>query len=354
MRNQSLTATDRRHRRRRRGTARLFVLSAAFAATATGAGSLVTTATAADRGISTSGTRTPAPEAQDIQTLAFSIQAQPLGDVIAVFEQVTGIKVVLRDEGIGMIQSPGVTGTFTVRQALQELLTGTSVAFTFTARNTVTLDLRAPAEFVTVTGARPALTSPKFTEPLRDIPQTVTVVPASVIEAQGATTLRDVLRNVTGISIQAGEGGVPAGDNLSIRGFSARTDLFIDGVRDAGGYTRDPFNIEQVEVMKGPSSAIAGRGSTGGAINMATKAPHLAATRSLTIGIGSSDYKRSTLDVNQPFSRHAAVRINGWRRCGPTRTRRDATRSRISDGASLRRWRSGSALGHASRSITRT
>ena len=76
-----------------------------------------------------------------------------------------------------------------------------------------------------------------------------------MIEEQGATTLRDVLRNVTGISIQAGEGGVPAGDNLTIRGFSARTDIFVDGVRDFGGYSRDPYNVEQVEVTKGPASS---------------------------------------------------------------------------------------------------
>jgi catecholate siderophore receptor len=138
------------------------------------------------------------------------------------------------------------------------------------------------------------------------------VVPASVIEAQGATTLRDVLRNVTGISIQAGEGGVPAGDNLSIRGFSARTDFFIDGVRDVGGYTRDPFNVEQVEVVKGPSSSIAGRGSTGGVINLATKTPNLGASRAASIGIGSSNHKRGTVDINQPLVGldGAAFRLN--------------------------------------------
>ena len=74
------------------------------------------------------------------------------------------------------------------------------------------------------------------------------------MEQQGATTLREVLRNVPGITFQAGEGGVPAGDQLTIRGFSARTDIFVDGVRDFGGYTRDSFNLEQVEVAKGPSS----------------------------------------------------------------------------------------------------
>ncbi len=160
-----------------------------------------------------------------------------------------------------------------------------------------------------------AMQSPKYTEPLRDVPQTVTVVPRAVIEQQNATTLRDVLRNVPGISYQAGEGGVPAGDNLSIRGFSARTDLFVDNVRDFGGYSRDAFNLEQVEVSKGPASSYAGRGSTGGSVNLASKTPHLAPVYSGSAGLGSADYKRLTLDVNQPITNSpipgTAVRLNG-------------------------------------------
>jgi catecholate siderophore receptor len=160
-----------------------------------------------------------------------------------------------------------------------------------------------------------AVQSPKYTEPLRDVPQTVTVVPRAVIEQQNATTLRDVLRNVPGISYQAGEGGVPAGDNLSIRGFSARTDLFVDNVRDFGGYSRDAFNLEQVEVSKGPASSYAGRGSTGGSINLVSKTPHLDSLYSASFGIGTEDYKRFTLDVNQPITNSpipgTAVRLNG-------------------------------------------
>ena len=309
--NRSMKTTDKRRKPRRRGTARLFVLGAAFAASAAAPGRLATPALAAEMRWSAVDAKDAA-QVQDAQPVRFAIQPAPLADVLAAFEQLTQVKVILTDNAIAGIQSPGVVGTFTVRQALQELLAGTSVAFTFTARNAVTLDLRAPGEFISVTGEGPAMTSRKFTEPLRDIPQTITVVPASVIEAQGATTLRDVLRNVTGISIQAGEGGVPAGDNLSIRGFSARTDFFIDGVRDVGGYSRDPFNVEQVEVVKGPSSSIAGRGSTGGVINMATKSPHLGATRHVSLGVGSSDYKRGTLDVNQPIAGidGAAFRLN--------------------------------------------
>jgi catecholate siderophore receptor len=156
--------------------------------------------------------------------------------------------------------------------------------------------------------------SPKLTEPVLNVPQTITVVPQTVIEAQGATTLRDVLRNVPGISIQAGEGGVPSGDNLSIRGFSARTDLFVDGVRDFGGYTRDSFNTEQVEVIKGPASTYSGRGSTGGSINLSTKVPHARNAYEGTLGIGTDSYQRATIDLNQslPGSPIAgtAVRLN--------------------------------------------
>src|SRR5688572_15249959 len=301
MQNRSPKAADRRRKNRRRGTARLFVLGAAFAASAT-AGTLHTPIYAAEKRLAAGA---DAPAAQEAQ-LRFAINPAPLSDVLAEFERVTQVTVALTDAGIGTIQSPGVVGSFTIRQALQQILSGTSVSFTFTAVNAVRLELRAPGEFVSVTGNGPTVTSPRFTQPLRDTPQTITVVPASVIEAQGATTLRDVLRNVTGISIQAGEGGVPAGDNLSIRGFSARTDFFIDGVRDVGGYTRDPFNVEQVEVVKGPSSSIAGRGSTGGVINMATKTPNLGAARHVSLGVGSSDYKRGTLDVNQPIADGAA------------------------------------------------
>ncbi|MGE0268911.1 MAG: TonB-dependent receptor [Candidatus Omnitrophota bacterium] len=158
------------------------------------------------------------------------------------------------------------------------------------------------------------LSSPKYTEPLQDIPQTITVVPQEVIADQGATTLRDVLRNVPGISIQAGEGGTPAGDQLSIRGYSARTDMFIDGVRDIAGYSRDPFNFEQVEVTKGPASSYTGRGSTGGSINMVSKTPQLDTVYRATAGLGTDEYKRLTVDVNQAVEQSpvegTAIRFN--------------------------------------------
>lgn len=161
------------------------------------------------------------------------------------------------------------------------------------------------------------VSSLKYSEPLLDVPQTITVVPQAVIEDQNATTLRDVLRNVPGVSFQAGEGGVPAGDQLSIRGFSARTDIFIDGVRDVGGYSRDPFNIEQVEVSKGPASAYSGRGSTGGSVNLVTKTPKDHDFYEVQGSYGTSEYYRSTIDINQTIPENefdlggVAFRMNG-------------------------------------------
>lgn len=146
------------------------------------------------------------------------------------------------------------------------------------------------------------LSSPKYTVPLLDVPQTITVVPKKVIDDQGATSLRDVLRNVSGITVNAGEGGATPGDNFNVRGFSARSDLFVDGVRDLAGYSRETFNLEQVEVTKGPASAYAGRGSTGGAINLVTKRPLDEARRDLEIGVGAADFRRVTADVNQPLA----------------------------------------------------
>lgn len=154
--------------------------------------------------------------------------------------------------------------------------------------------------------------SPKFTVPVRDIPQTITVIPQSVMEEQAATSLRDVLRNTPGITFRAGEGGNAPGDNLFIRGFEARGDIFVDGVRDNGLYSRDTFNIDRIEVAKGPSSSVNGRGSTGGTINLVTKTPQATAFSTAALALGTDEYARGTLDLNQPLRSDGddALRLN--------------------------------------------
>ncbi len=173
---------------------------------------------------------------------------------------------------------------------------------------------------IAVEGAKPQgdykadrASSPKLTEPLLDTPQSITVIPREVMDDRGATTLRDVLRTVPGITLSAGEGGGPQGDNLKIRGFAANTDLFIDGMRDQGQYSRDNFNLEQVEVIKGASATSSGRGSTGGAVNLVTKAPSKEAITAGSVSLGTDRTKRITADVNRSLTEYgvdAAVRLN--------------------------------------------
>jgi catecholate siderophore receptor len=250
-----------------------------------------------------------------IHTHRFDIPPGPLDTVLNAFQNVTGWRVVLMKDEIGAISSPGVSGIYTVEQALKQLLTGTNVSYRFTASETVTLEVSGPTASIDVTGPVSTISSPKYTEPLRDVPQTIMVIPQSVIEEQGATTLRDVLRNVPGLTIAAGEGGTPAGDNLTLRGFSARNDVFIDGVRDLSPQARDPFNLEQVEVVKGPASTYNGRGSTGGTINLVSKSPSINPLYGFTLNLGTDSTRRVTADLNMPLERlglgkRAAFRLN--------------------------------------------
>jgi catecholate siderophore receptor len=146
--------------------------------------------------------------------------------------------------------------------------------------------------------------------PLRDIPQTVNTVPQEVIRSQGATNLGDALRNVPGISYAAPEGGTQANNVYYLRGFPAGGDLFLDGIRDIGEYNRDLFNVEQVEVLKGPSSLMFGRGSTGGIIHQQSKTPTLWPIKEVGMTLGSEEKKRLTADLNVKTGDSQAFRLN--------------------------------------------
>lgn len=161
--------------------------------------------------------------------------------------------------------------------------------------------------------------SPKFTQPLIDTPQTIVAIPKEVYSQQGAQTLSDVLRNTPGISFAAGEGGnVASGDSFFMRGFDASGNIFVDGVRDTGAYSRDVFDIEQVEIAKGPAGADNGRGGSSGYINLATKTAQLQPFYRSEMSFGSEMTLRGTLDVNQPLAvgekddwlHGSAVRLN--------------------------------------------
>jgi catecholate siderophore receptor len=150
----------------------------------------------------------------------------------------------------------------------------------------------------------------KFTAPLLDTPKSVQVIPKAVIEDTAATSLQDVLRNTPGITFGAGEGGQPQADRPFIRGSSSANNIFVDGIRDPGGQTREIFNVESVEVIKGADSALGGRGSGGGSINMVSKKPQLGTSAYGSLGYGSDGYLRGTADGNWQFSDTAAFRLD--------------------------------------------
>jgi catecholate siderophore receptor len=244
----------------------------------------------------------------------FDIPPGTMETVLAAFQNLTGWSVQVPNDAMRSLASPGVSGNYTAEQALKQLLANTGITYRFTAAETVMLELSGLAASVEVMG-RASPSSPKYTEPLRDTPQTITIIPKAVIEEQGATTLRDVLRHVPGLTITAGEGGAPAGDNLTLRGFSARNDIFVDGVRDLSPQSRDPFNLEQVEVIKGPGSAYTGRGSAGGSINLVSKSPGTDPFFGGTLNFGTDRTKRLTTDVNLPLKKlnlgeRTAFRLN--------------------------------------------
>jgi len=164
--------------------------------------------------------------------------------------------------------------------------------------------------------------SQRFTAPLLNTPQSVTVVPKEVYTQQAAQSLNDVLKNTPGITFQAGEGGNPtSGDNqFRMRGFDASSSIFIDGVRDGGQQDRDIFNIEQVEIARGPAGADVGRTTSAGYINLTTKAPQLEKfiTGSTSYYFDETDAEgsfRQTVDYNTPLAdlpmQGAAFRFNG-------------------------------------------
>jgi catecholate siderophore receptor len=156
------------------------------------------------------------------------------------------------------------------------------------------------------------LSSSKFTEPVLDTPRSVTVLTKEALDDRNSTTLREIARTTAGVTLGTGEGGNAFGDRFFIRGFDARNDIFVDGVRDPGVSIRENYFTEQVEILRGPASSFAGRGTTGGAINIVTKQAGDVDFYRVEGTYGINDHtKRATFDVNQALSEMWDVRFNG-------------------------------------------
>ena len=156
------------------------------------------------------------------------------------------------------------------------------------------------------------LASPKFDQPLVDTTRTVQVIGSDLFNEQGATTLSEALRNSAGVgTFYAGENGATStGDTVFMRGFDSSSSIFVDGVRDMGAVSRDVFNLEQVEVIKGPAGTDFGRTAPTGAINLVSKQALEGDTRSAALTLGSAAQRRATADWNQSLGNGRAFRLN--------------------------------------------
>lgn len=157
-----------------------------------------------------------------------------------------------------------------------------------------------------------AASSPKFVRPLQDTPQTIQVISRDLFNQQGATNLTEALRNSAGVgTFYAGENGnTSTGDAIYMRGFDSSNSLYVDGVRDVGSVSRDVFNIEQIEVVKGPAGTDNGRSAPTGAINLVSKQARLHDTVAGTVAAGTDGQMRVTSDWNQMLGESSAFRIN--------------------------------------------
>ncbi|MBL0230509.1 MAG: TonB-dependent siderophore receptor [Moraxellaceae bacterium] len=153
--------------------------------------------------------------------------------------------------------------------------------------------------------------SSKLTQALVDTPKTVQVLKKEMLKEQGSASLMEALRNTSGITMQLGENGnTAAGDTFQMRGFSGQSSTFVDGVRDLGAVSRDVFNIEQVEVVKGAGGSDVGRGASAGYINLISKLPTLEQANDISLSVGTADKKRLTIDSNNVVNDSTALRLN--------------------------------------------
>jgi catecholate siderophore receptor len=248
-------------------------------------------------------------------TFSFDIPAGPLTTVIATFEAITGLTVTAPPRAtVQGLNSPGVSGTCTAAQALQQLLAGTGLSFRRSGANAYQLEVRPVSESVEVRGELPpyrvdtSVSAMKTLTALRDVPQSVTVISQAAIADQRMQSMADVVRYVPGAGMAQGEGNR---DTPIFRGNSTTADFFVDGVRDDVQYFRDLYNVERVEAIMGPNAMIFGRGGAGGVINRATRQADWGTTREVTLQGGSNDNRRLTFDVDHPVSRAVATRLTG-------------------------------------------
>ncbi len=282
--------------------------------------------------VADAATSSPANAQTAPRTVAFSIPAQDLNSAILTFADTAGIQVFYDAALVGGLRSTAVNGTLTPEQALRQLLGGTGIAFSFTGPNAVALDKAGAAATGGVTQLAPVrvgataaastlqpppekgykagriISATKTDTALIDVPQSVSVVSQDQIRDQAITNMAEAVRYTPGLGFAQGEGNR---DTPIFRGNSSTSDFFVDGIRDDVQYFRDVYNIDRVEIFRGPNAMIFGRGGVGGIINRVTKQANWDSGREVLLQGGSHEHWRGTLDFNQPINDAISFRLTG-------------------------------------------
>ena len=242
----------------------------------------------------------------------FSIPQGSLKAALSSFETTTGLSVSVID-GIDLanFRSPGLTGEMDASAALDTLLAGTGLSTRREATG-FTVRIAAPPVRVEVEGkltsyrALDGTAATKVPTPLRDIPQTINVVPIELLRDQRAQSIGDAMRNVPGVTVAQGEGNR---DQIVLRGISTNSDFFVNGIRDDQERFRDLYNVEAVEVVQGPAAVLFGRGGAGGVVNLVTQRPVRGVRPEAIAELGAYGHKRATVQFGLPVGETAAFRL---------------------------------------------
>lgn len=214
---------------------------------------------------------------------------------------------------ISMELAPGEYAILIQAKGFVDFAETVTIAAATTGEQQFVLGVAALEESITVRsqdGYRVASTSSatKTDTPLRDVPQSITVVTRQLMQDQLMSSIGDVVRYVPGVMLHQGENNR---DQVVMRGNSTSADFFVDGVRDDVQYYRDLYNLDRVEALKGPNAMIFGRGGAGGVINRVTKAAGFAPLREVDVQGGAYENRRIAVDFDQPLGERIAVRLNG-------------------------------------------
>src|SRR3954471_21199774 len=276
--------------------------------------------------------------------ITFSIPVMPVAQALGEFSRQADVRVQLASTAGTAARAHAVSCTCTASEALRQLLEGTGLTARFSGARTAVVTPADGGEYalksITATAERSAgysavrsTTAMKTPTPLRDVPQSVSVVTRDVISDQAMQGMADVVRYVPGVQMGQGEGHR---DAPTIRGNASTADFFVDGVRDDAQYLRDLYNAERVEALKGSNAMIFGRGGGGGVLNRVSKEAQWSPVRSVTAETGSWDHRRTTVDVGEGLSGTVAARFNGmYENSGGFRDRADLRRWGVNPTAAL-------------------